>query len=107
MKQASTIIALILTLPTPLLQADEINCPGQNTIEMQYCSSKELSKSIKQLEAKISNKTLIKWKSISSRACKEAYAPYKKGSIYLQMLSRCETHLNEALLNETKGLEEH
>jgi len=107
MKHASTIVALISTLATPPLHADEINCTGQTTIEMRYCSSKELSKSIKQLEAKISNETLVEWKSISSKVCKEAYAVYKKGSIYPQMLSRCETHLNEALLNETRGLGEN
>ena len=42
--------------------------------------------------------TLEKWKAATLEACAAAYAPYRQGTIYPQMVVGCDDRLNRVLL---------
>ena len=54
--------ALLLLMLLPLMPAKaeqpNIKCPGQNTVEMRWCASKNLGESKAALEKKLSPETL-------------------------------------------------
>ena len=81
-----------------------IRCPGDNTVEMRYCASMSLEQSDKQLHQKISKDLFKQWQDATRAVCAKAYAPYRDGTIYPQLIVGCDDHLNRALLKEFKGL---
>ena len=100
------LLPLFMLLSLMPVKADltSINCPGNNTIEMQRCAAKLAEDSNAALEKKLSAKALKQWRKTTQEVCAAAYAPYRKGSIYPQMVTGCNDQLNRALLKEFKGL---
>ena len=75
-----------------------------NTIEMRFCASKSWEESNKALKEQLSPETLENWKQATREVCAVAYAPYREGTIYPQMVVACDDRLNRVLLEELKGL---
>ena len=100
------ILLLLLFLPLVQVQArePEIQCPGENTIEMRFCASQKWEESNQALEEQLPQATLEKWKAATQEVCAAAYAPYRHGTIYPQMVIGCDDRLNRVLLEELKGL---
>ncbi len=102
--------ALLLLLFFPLVQVQarepEIQCPGENTVEMRWCASKRWEEANQSLQEQLEPKTLEKWKAATQAVCAAAYAPYRQGTIYPQMVVGCGDRLNRVLLEEFKGLSE-
>ena len=61
----------------------------------------------KNLRAQLPSVTFDLWQQITKDSCAKAYAPYKQGTIYPQVIMRCDDNLNSALLKELKGLGEN
>ena len=96
----------LLLLPLMPVKAAEpkIQCPGENTIEMRWCTSQRWEESNQALEEQLELRTLDKWKAATQEVCAAAYAPYRQGTIYPQMVVGCDDRLNRVLLDELKGL---
>jgi len=101
-----TLLLPLLLLPLMPAKAEEpdIQCPGANTIEMRWCASKSWEESNQALKQQLSQETLETWKRATQEVCAVAYAPYRQGTIYPQMVVGCDDRLNRALLEEMKGL---
>ena len=95
---------LLLPLMSAKAEEPDIQCPGLNTIEMRWCASKSWEKSNKALKEQLSPETLENWKQAKQEVCAVAYAPYRQGTIYPQMVVSCDDRLNRGLLEELKGL---
>ena len=100
--------ALLLLLLLPLMPAKaeepEIQCPGLSTYEMRFCASQSLDRSNQALKEQLPQSTLEKWKAATQEVCAAAYAPYRQGTIYPQIVVGCDDRLNRVLLEELKGL---
>ena len=96
----------LLLLPLMRVNASEpeIQCPGQTTLEMQWCASQLREESEQSLKGELEPEILDKWKSATYKVCTAAYAPYRQGSIYSQMVIGCNDRLNRVLLEEFKSL---
>ncbi len=101
-------LLLLLLLPVMPVKAEQpdIQCPGQNTVEMRWCASNSLSESNADLQKKLTPETLKTWVKATQEVCASAYAPYIQGTIYPQMVVGCDDRLNRVLLKELKGLGE-
>jgi hypothetical protein len=84
----------------------DIRCPGDNTVEMRYCAGLALEQSDKQLHRTLPKELFNQWQDATRAVCAKAYAPYRDGTIYPQLVVGCDDHLNRALLKEFKGLED-
>ena len=92
-----------LMLPATAAHAQDpkdIRCPGENTVEMRYCASKSWDQSTARLQRKVPRAVLQQWQETTRAVCAAAYAPYKDGTIYPQLVVGCDDHLNRALLKE-------
>ena len=87
-------------------QPTKLNCPSETTVEMRYCAGVQLEKSTKYLNSKLPTAIYQQWQEASKAVCTAAYAPYKDGSIYPQLLIGCNNKLNRALLKEFKGMDQ-
>lgn len=97
-------LLLLFLLIFPLdINANEYKCPGQNTIEMEYCSSRDLIESSQWLEHQLDPEPLSSWREVVLEVCSAIYAPYKDGTIYSRMVIECNDRLNRALLDEGLG----
>jgi len=95
----------ILLLPTAIhAQEPQIQCPGENTMEMRYCAGLSWEQSTEQLKRKIPKALLQQWQEATRAVCAHAYAPYKEGTIYPQLVVGCDDNLNRALLKEFQPL---
>ena len=101
-------LLLLMLLPVMPVKAEQpdIQCPGQNTVEMRWCASNSLSESNADLQKKLPPETLKTWVKATQEVCAAAYAPYIQGTIYPQMVVGCDDRLNRVLLKELKGLGE-
>ena len=101
-------LLLLLLLPVMPVKAEQpdIQCPGQNTIEMRWCASQSLDESNADLQKKLPPETLKTWVKATQEVCAAAYAPYIQGTIYPQMVVGCDDRLNRVLLTELNGLGE-
>ena len=95
---------LFLLLLLPLMPAKAIQCPGLTIYEMRFCASQSLDQSSQALEEQLPQATLEKWKAATQEVCGVAYAPYRYGTIFPQMILGCDDRLNRVLLEELKGL---
>ena len=84
----------------------EFQRPGENTIEMRFCASQKWEESNEALKEQLTPATLKKWKAATREVCAAAYAPYRKGTIYPQMVVGCDDRLIRVLLEELEGLGE-
>ena len=99
MKRLLLSVLLVSAIPAGADPA-QIHCPGQNTIEMRWCASKQWEESTEALQEKLSPKALETWKRATQVACAAAYAPVRNGTIYPQMVVGCDDRLNRTLLEE-------
>ena len=101
--------ALLLLLLLPLMpvkaKQPDIQCPGQNTVEMRFCASQKWEESNQALREQLEPRTLKTWMKATQEVCAVAYAPYREGTIYPQMVVSCDDHLNRVLLEELKDLD--
>ncbi len=96
---------LLLLLPTAIhAQEAKIQCPGDNTVEMRYCAAQSWEQSTDQLKRKVSKGFFEQWQEATRAVCAHAYAPYKNGTIYPQLVVGCDDRLNRALLKEFQPL---
>ena len=102
--------SLLLLLLVPLMpvraEEPEIKCPGLTTYEMRLCASQRWEQSNQALKEQLPQATLEKWKAATQEVGAAAYAPYRQGTIYPQIVVGCDDHLNRVLLEELKGLGE-
>ena len=100
--------ALLLLLLMPLMPVKagepEIQCPGLTTYEMRFCASQSWEQSNQALKEQLPQATLEKWKAATQEVCAAAYAPYRQGTIYPQLVVGCDDRLNRVLLEELKDL---
>ena len=101
-----TLLLPFLLLPLMPAKAEEpdIQCPGMNTIEMRFCASQSWEQSNQALKEQLPQATLEKWKAATQEVCAAAYAPYRQGTIYPQLVVGCDDRLNRVLLEELKDL---
>jgi hypothetical protein len=101
------IIGVLAVFPGPAnAKPPAIQCPGENTVEMRYCAEKSWEQSDAQLRQKVSKRLMEQWHEATKALCGAAYAPYKDGTIYPQLVVGCDDHLNRALLKEFRGMGE-
>ena len=103
-----TLLLPLLLLPLIQVKAaePEIQCPGLTTYEMRFCASQRWEESNQALKEQLPQATLEKWKAATQEVCAAAYAPYRQGTIYPQMVVGCDDRLNRVLLEELKSLGE-
>ena len=97
------LLVLLSVMPVKAEQPD-IHCPGLNTAEMRWCASQKWSQSNQALKDQLEPETLKTWVKATQEVCAAAYASYRQGTIYPQMVVGCEDRLNRVLLEELKGL---
>ena len=95
---------LLFPLFSVRAEEPEIQCPGQNTVEMRWCASKGLQESRRALKEELPPEILEKWEQVTKDVCSVAHAPYREGSIYPQMVVGCDDRLNRVLLEEVRRL---
>ena len=100
--------SLLLLLLVPLMpvkaEESEIECPGLTTYEMRFCASQRWDQSNQALKEQLPQATLEKWKAATQEVCAAAYAPYRQGTIYPQMVVGCDDRLNRVLLEALQDL---
>ena len=84
----------------------QIQCPGQNTIEMRWCASKQWEESNSAVQDKLPPEAMVSWNKAKHQVCAAAYASFRQGSIYPQMVVGCDDRLNRTLLEEFTRLGE-
>ena len=92
-------------MPVKAEQPDS-QCPGLTNYEMRFCASKKWEQSNQALREKLEPDTMTTWVKATQEVSAAAYAPYKQGTIYPQMVVICDDRLNRVLLEELKGLGE-
>ena len=100
----SLLLFLLLSLMPVKAEEPDIQSPGMNTIEMRFCASQSWEQSNQALKDQLPQATLEKWKAATQEVCAAAYAAYRQGTIYPQMVVGCDDRLNRVLLEELKGL---
>ena len=85
-------------------QEPDIQCPGRTTRELRICAYQKWKESHKALMDQLKPEILEKWQAASEEVCAAAYAPYRRGTIYPQVVTGCVDKLNRVLLCEHKGL---
>ena len=105
MKRLKLSVLLLSAMPAAADPA-QIQCPGQNTVAMRWCASKQWEESTEALQKKLSPEALGRWRRATKIACAEAYAPVRSGTIYPQMIIGCDDRLNRTLLKEFTRLGE-
>ena len=107
MRHLPLFAALIALAPaTATAKPATIQCPGETTPEMRYCAEQSWKQSDAQLREKVSAELMQQWQDATRALCAAAYAPYKNGTIYPQLVVGCDDQLNRALLKEFRGLGE-
>jgi len=71
---------------------------------MRQCASQQLERSSRILKNKLPFDVLKAWNKAKRDVCAAAYAPYREGSIYPQMITGCSDRLNRALIREFEAL---
>ena len=102
MRQLLILGALALVPQPAAAQPARIQCPGATTPQMRYCAEKSWEQSDAQLRQKVGKRLMEQWHEATKSLCSHAYAPYKDGTIYPQMVVGCDDRLNRALLKELR-----
>lgn len=79
-------------------------CPGTTTVEMRGCAARSLEQSNSRLQAKLPKAVFLQWQQATRATCAKAYALYKDGTIYPQLIVSCDDQLNRALLKNFQPL---
>jgi hypothetical protein len=77
-----------------------LRCPGENTVEMRFCAAQSWEESDARLRRKLPEALHQQWQDATRAVCSHAYAPFRDGTIYPQLVVGCDDHLNRALLKE-------
>lgn len=95
-------LLLLLLLPVMPVKAEQadIQCPGLNTAEMRWGASQKWNESNQALKEQLEPETLNTWVKATQQVCAAAYAPYRQGTIYPQMVAGCDDRLDRVLLEE-------
>jgi hypothetical protein len=105
MKRLLILGALLVSSATAHAQEpSDIRCPGENTMEMRYCAGLSWEQSTGELQRRIPKALFQQWQEVTRVVCAHAYAPYKDGTIYPQLVVGCDDNLNRALLKELQPL---
>ena len=104
MKHLMLLGTLLLPLGSAHAQEQKIKCPGETTVEMQYCAGLSERQSIDQLKQKVPMQMLQQWQNATRAVCANANTPYKDGSIYSQLVVGCYDNLNRALIKEFRKM---
>ena len=81
------ILGVLAVVPGPAdAKPPAIQCPGENTVEMRYCAGLSWEQSTDQLKRKIPKALFQQWQEATRAVCAHAYAPYKDGTIYPQLV---------------------
>ena len=97
---AVLLLPLLIQPTAAQAKPTDIQCPGQNTIEMRWCASQKLDESSRALQKKLSPEAFNTWKRTTQKVCAAAYAPVRQGTIYPQMVLGCDDRLNRSLIEE-------
>ena len=95
---------LLVAVPAAHYKEPKVQCPGENTVEMRYCAGLSWEQSTDQLKRKIPKALFQQWQETTRAVCAHAYAAYKEGTIYPQLVVGCEDRLNRALLLEFRPM---
>ena len=106
MKRLLILGVLALAPNSAVAKPPSIQCPGENTLEMRYCAEKSWEQSDSQLRQQVGKRLMEQWHEATKALCSAAYAPYKDGTIYPQLVVGCDDRLNRALLKEFRGMDE-
>jgi hypothetical protein len=98
------LLGVLLAVPAAHAQEPKVQCPGENTVEMRYCASLSWEQSTDQLKQKVPKALFKQWQETTRAVCAHAYAAYKEGSIYPQLVVGCDDNLNRALLQEFRPM---
>ena len=102
------LLLCVLLFPAMPAWADPagIQRPGQDTIEMRWCASKQWEESNSAVQDKLPPEAMVSWNKAKHQVCAAAYASFRQGSIYPQMVVSCDGRLNRTLLEEFTRLGE-
>ena len=100
LEPAALLFPLLIQATAAQAKPADIQCPGQNTIEMRWCASQKLDESSTALQKKLSPEAFNTWKQTTQKVCAAAYAPVRQGTIYPQMVIGCDDRLNRSLIEE-------
>jgi len=100
------LILFLLPLSAGAALEEQTYCDGYNTIDMRVCADIRLINQKNALRKQLNGKTFKRWDKLTSDLCDQSYEPYKQGTIYPLMLSKCNAELNEVLLDHLQGLGE-
>ena len=98
------LLGVLLVVPAAHAQEPKVQCPGENTVEMRYCASLSWEQSTDQLKQKVPKALFKQWQETNRAVCAHAYAAYKEGSIYPQLVVGFDDNLNRALLQEFRPM---
>jgi hypothetical protein len=104
MKRLLVLGIVLIPIGTAKAKTPEIHCPGDNTVEMRYCAGVSASQASAKLKKMISRDQFKQWQENIGALCARAYASYKEGTIYPQLVVGCEDHLSRAMLKEFESL---
>ena len=99
-------LLLLLPLPAEAALGTTEYCSGYTTIDMRVCADIRLLNQKFALKRKLNKRTFNRWDDLTGALCEQSYEPYKEGTIYPLMLSKCGAELNEVLLDHLQGLGE-
>ena len=97
------LVFLLLFIPLPAAATEKDDCDG-TTYEIRECRFKKLVQSDKELKKVMKPKTFENWVGIRQQMCEEAYAQYKKGTIFPQVVMSCSIDMNKTLMKKMGGL---
>jgi hypothetical protein len=86
--------------PAPAQPTEAIRCPGDTTVEMRYCAGLLWEESSGRLQRRLPPPLLRRWQDTTRAVCAHAYAPFREGTIFPQLVVGCDDRLNRALLKE-------
>ena len=104
--QLALLLVIKAVAASPSFADSPLRCPGQNTLEMQACAAKQRDELQQVLAARLSVEQLELWLRSTREVCRSASAAYRDGSIYGQLVIRCEATLHQTLLTQFKGLDQ-
>ena len=93
-------LLLPITAVAARAEAPRLRCPGTTTVEMRACAANAWERSTASLRRKLPAALLQQWQEATRAVCARAYAPYRQGTIYPQLVVSCDDHLNRELLRE-------
>lgn len=105
MKRLVLLGVVALTASPAGAKPPAITCPGETTVEMRTCAERSWQQSEAQLRSKLSKQLMQQWQATTRSVCAAAYAPYKDGTIYPQLVVGCDDRLNRVLLQEFKPMD--